>query len=336
MTYFPTHKRTSLGKPIHETLEEKHKRVNKEEQKLDKINSSLNLIRKDIEKEKVETEYLNPEIKNWVETEAVKELKERVKKWLSLKYPVHIIGPTGCGKTLLSLQIAKEFGRPVVWINGDESVTTTDLIGGYSQIETTSIRDKYIHNVYKDKDILKADWVDNPLTLACKYGYTLIYNEFSRSKPTANNILLSVFSEGILELPTQFGEERYVKVHPDFRAIFTSNPIEYAGIHRPQDALLDRMISIFMDHYDKETEKKIIMAQSKIKEKDADLIVDLIRKLRAKLPETEEIGLRPGIMLAQALEQSKNIDEAAIKQLLPDILNSKIRYMKDSNKKCKL
>ncbi len=335
MVFVPSHKRESIGKSIHETLAIKKKRL-KHEEKINKVDSSLNLIRKEIEKEKVESEYLNPEIKNWVETEAVKKLKERVKRWLFLKYPVHIIGPTGCGKTLLSLQVAKEFGRPVVWINGDESVTTTDLIGGYSQVETTSIRDKYIHNVYKDKDILKADWVDNPLTLACKYGYTLVYNEFSRSKPAANNVLLSVFSEGILELPTQFGEERYVKVHPDFRAIFTSNPIEYAGIHTPQDALLDRMISIFMNHYDKETEKKIIMAQSKIKEKDADLIVDSIRKLRAKLPETEEIGLRPGIMLAQVLEQSKNIDETTIKQLLPDILNSKIKYMRDSNKKWKL
>ena len=336
MVFIPVHKRESIGKSIHETLVMKKKRLKHEEEKINKVDSSLNLIRKEIEKEKVESEYLSPEIKNWVETEAVKELKERVKKWLFLKYPVHIIGPTGCGKTLLSLQIAKEFGRPVVWINGDESVTTTDLIGGYSQVETTSIRDKYIHNVYKDKDILKADWVGNPLTFACKYGYTLIYNEFSRSKPAANNVLLSIFSEGILELPTQFGEERYVKVHPDFRVIFTSNPIEYAGIHRPQDALLDRMISIFMDHYNKETEKKIIMAQSKIKEKDAEMIVELIRKLRAKLPETKEIGLRPGIMLAQALEQNKNINKATIKQLLPDILNSKIRYMKDSNKKWKL
>lgn len=333
MVFVPSHKRESIGKSIHETLTMKKKRLKHEEEKINKVDSSLNLIRKDIEKEKVEAEYLSPEIKNWVETKAVKELKERVRNWLILKYPVHIIGPTGCGKTLLSLQIAKEFGRPVVWINGDESVTTTDLIGGYSQIETTSIRDKYIHNVYKDKDIIKADWVDNPLTLACKYGYTLIYNEFSRSKPAANNVLLSIFSEGILELPTQFGEERYVKVHPEFRAIFTSNPVEYAGIHRPQDALLDRMISIFMNHYDKETERKIIMAQSKIKEKDAEIIVDLIRKLRAKLPENEEIGLRPGIMLAQALEQNGDINKAIIKQFLPDIISSKIKDMGDFNKK---
>ena len=47
-------------------------------------------------------------------------------------------------------------------------------------MEVSSMRDKYIHNVFKDKDVLKAEWVDNPLTLACKYGYTLIYNEFRR------------------------------------------------------------------------------------------------------------------------------------------------------------
>jgi len=336
MVFISSHKRESIGKSIHETLAMKKERLKHEEEKIDKADSSLNLIRKEIEKEKIESEYLNPEINNWVETESVKELKEKVKNWLFLKYPVHIIGPTGCGKTLLSLQIAKEFGRPVVWINGDESVTTTDLIGGYSQVETTSIRDKYVHNVFKDKEVLKADWLDNPLTLACKYGYTLIYNEFSRSKPAANNVLLSIFSEGILELPTQFGEERYVKVHPEFRAIFTSNPIEYAGIHKPQDALLDRMISIFMNHYDKETEKKIIMAQSKIKEKDAEMIVNLIRKLRTKLPETEEIGLRPGIMLAQVLEQNGNINKKIIKQFLPEVLSSKINGKKDFDNKMKI
>jgi len=336
MVYIPTHNRKAIGKSIHETLDKKKKKFKNKEQKLDEIDSSLNVIRKEIEKEKVESGYLTPEIKNWIETETVKGLKERVKKWLFLKYPVHIIGPTGCGKTLLSLQIAKEFGRPVVWINGDESVTTTDLIGGYSQLETNSVRDRYVHNVFKDKEILKADWVDNPLTLACKYGYTLIYNEFSRSKPAANNVLLSIFSEGILELPTQFGEERYVKVHPEFRAIFTSNPIEYAGIHRPQDALLDRMTTVFMDYYDKETEKKIIMAHSKIKEKEAKMIIDLIRKLRAKLPGTEKIGIRSGVMLAQALEQNKNINKITIKELLSDILSSKMKDVEDFNKKMKI
>src|SRR3989338_4727714 len=208
MVYFAQHKRKTIGKQVHETLGDKKNSKKEREERLKAIDSSLTEVRKELEKEKVESEYLVPEVKNWVETDAVKAIKARVKNWLSLKYPVHIIGPTGCGKTILALQAAKELGRPVVWINGDESVTTTDLIGGYSQVEVSTVRDKFIHNVYKDKDVLKADWVDNPLTLACKYGYTLLYNEFSRSKAAANNVLLSIFTEGILELPTQFGEER--------------------------------------------------------------------------------------------------------------------------------
>ncbi|MEK6876088.1 MAG: gas vesicle protein GvpN [Nanoarchaeota archaeon] len=336
MVYVATHQRKVFGTQIHETLAEKRKKAKDTEKKLYQIDSSLSEIRKELEKEKIESEYLVPEVKNWVETESVKAIKERVKNWISLKHPVHIIGPTGCGKTLLALQIAKELGRPAVWINGDELVTTTDLIGGYSQVEVDSIRDKYIHNVFKDKDVLKAEWVDNPLTLACKYGYTLIYNEFSRSKAVANNVLLSIFSEGILELPTQFGEERYVKVHPDFRAIFTSNSVEYAGIHRPQDALLDRMVGIYMDYYDKETEAKIIAAQAGIKEEHSLLIADALRTLREKSPQEDFIGTRAGVMVAQALKLADMYDKRSLKQLLADVITSKTKNVQHFNEKMKI
>src|SRR3989338_9955991 len=302
MVYFPVHNRKVLGGQVHETLEEKKNKVKDKEKTLQKIDDSLSDLKEGLKLEKVESEYLVPEVKNWVETEPVKAIKERIKNWLSLKLPVHIIGPTGCGKTTVALQVAKEMGRPVVWINGDESITTTDLIGGYSQVEVNSIRDKYIHNVFKDKDVLKAEWIDNPLTLACKYGYTLVYNEFSRSRAAANNVLLSIFAEGILELPTQFGEQRYVKVHPDFGVIFTSNSIEYAGIHRPQDALLDRLVGVYMDYHDRETEAKIIAKHSKINEKHAFSIVDMLRSIRQKLPEESCLGTRAGIMVASSLK----------------------------------
>src|SRR3989338_4032232 len=339
MVYFPEHKRRSAGIRIHETLETKKKKAGEREEKpekLAKIDDSMSRMRTEIEREKVETKHLVPEVKNWVETESVKSIKNRVKNWLSLKYPVHLIGPTGCGKTILALQVAKELGRPVVWINGDESITTTDLIGGYSQVEVSSIRDKYIHNVFKDKDILKAEWIDNPLTLACKYGYTLVYNEFSRSKAVANNVLLSIFSEGILEFPTQFGEERYVKVHPDFRAIFTSNSMEYAGVHRAQDALLDRMVGIYMDYYDRETEAKIIAAQSGIKEEHALLIADILRSLRNKFPQEDHIGTRAGVMVAQALKLVNKYDKQSIKQLLADVITSKTKNIQHFNEKMKI
>ena len=76
------------------------------------------------------------------------------------------------------------------------------------------------------------------------------------------------------------GEDPYLKVDPDFTAIFTSNPEEYAGVHRSQDALRDRMITMDLDHFDYDTELAITKTKSKLSKKDSKRIVDIVRGLR--------------------------------------------------------
>jgi len=324
MKYQPTHKRIVRGKRIHDTIEEKVSRLEQE----------MNVAELSIEQ--VEAEFLVPTIENFVETEQVRRLKDRVKLWIKAGYPPHIVGPTGCGKTTLAMQVGRELGRPAVWINGDEQMTTTDLIGGYSEMEAESVRDRFVHNVMLAKDRTKYTWVDNPLTLACKYGYTLVYNEFSRAKPEANNVLLSVLEEHILELPTFFGEERYVKVHPDFNVIFTSNSIEYAGVHKPQDALLDRMVDIYMDYYDFDTEVKIVQAHTGIPLHEAEKVVKVVRTLREKLPEPHKPGTRAEIMISQGLRAIDSFSMEDLEQIYMDVLATKIGSSKELLKKSDL
>jgi nitric oxide reductase NorQ protein len=329
------------GLRVHMTLEEK-KDVAKDYEK----ESAEFLMRtvERLEKEtfqmqklrSVKTKYLLPKVENFIETEEVKKIKEKVKLWLNAGYPVHIIGPTGCGKSTLALRAAEELGRPIVWVNGDETMTTADLVGGYSEIEAESLRDRYIHTVLKTRDVMRAGWVDNPLTVACKYGYTFIYNDFSRSRPEANNILLSVFQEGILELPKRFGEERYIKVDPKFRAILTSNSVDYVGVFRPQDALLDRTVGIYMDFYDFYTEVEIVKAHSGISQGEAEAIVDAIRRLREKLPDAEKPGTRACIMIAKRLAVGGGQIEELLEELCLDILATKSRGPTDWAAKQKL
>ena len=100
--------------------------------------------------------------------------------------------------------------------------------------------------------------MDNRLTVACREGLTLLYDEFTRSRPEANNALLSVLEEGVLVLPARDPEGRdYVPVHPNFVAIFTSNPVEYAGVHQAQDALFERIVTIDLESFDEATETAI-------------------------------------------------------------------------------
>jgi len=318
------HEREVRGKRIHDTMQEKLSRQERDENPVE------------LSIERVEAEFLVPTSENFVETDEVGKLKDRVKLWIKTGYPPHIVGPTGCGKTTLALQVAKELGMPVVWINGDEQMTTTNLIGGYSEMETESVRDRFIHTVLLAKDRTKFTWVDNPLTLACKYGYTLVYNEFSRAKPEANNVLLSVLEERILELPTFFGEERYIKVHPNFNVIFTSNSIEYAGVHRPQDALLDRMVDIYMDYYDFDTEVKIVQAHTGMPLPEAKKVVKVVRTIREEMPAPLKPGTRAEIMICQGLKAMDGYSQEDLEQIYMDVLATKIDDPKELLKKSDL
>ena len=328
MKYVETHPRMVRGEPVHHTQSERKKEQVLERKKQELRKKVGEKTYKLNETTVVEAKFLTPKSKNFVLTEAVKKYEDRAFLWLKAGYPVHLIGPTGCGKTALAIHIAEKLEKPVVWINGDEELTTHELIGGYSRIEMKSLRDKYIHNVYKSQDIIEPQWVNNPLALACQRGYTLIYNEFSRSKPEANNILLSVLEEGVLELPTKFGEERYVKVHPDFNLILTSNNIEYVGVHQPQDALLDRIAAIYMDYYDKATEIEIVKTHSKIADADVKKVVEVIRYLRKTLKGAEAPGTRPAIMIAQGIRIANGMSLDLFEQLCLDVIASKT---KDSN-----
>ena len=104
----------------------------------------------------------------------------------------------------------------------------------------------------------------------------------TRSRAEANNTLLSVLEEGVLDLPSGRGDKSFLSVNPEFRAIFTSNPTEYAGVHQAADALQDRMITIKLGHYDRETEIAITMAKSGIGKAQAERIVDVVRGVREK------------------------------------------------------
>jgi len=74
---------------------------------------------------------INPKPQDgFVESEYVKNITRRGLRYLKKGFPIHLSGPTGCGKTTLALHIAFLLGRPVVLINGDEEFTTSSLVGG--------------------------------------------------------------------------------------------------------------------------------------------------------------------------------------------------------------
>ena len=240
---------------------------------------------------------------DFVETKQIKDISQRALSYIKAGFPVHFRGISGSGKTTLAMHIAGKLQRPVVMVHGDEGFTTADLVGGEYGYRIKKVVDRFVSRVLKTEEDMVKRWVDNRLTVACKYGFTLIYDEFTRSRPEANNILLSILQEKMMDLPVgRGGEEPYLKVDPNFTAIFTSNPEEYAGVHRSQDALRDRMITMDLDYFDYETEVAITQAKSKLSKKNSETIVNIVRGLRESGKCEFAPTVRGCIMIAKTLK----------------------------------
>lgn len=273
---------------------------------------------------------------DFVETATVQELTKRAVAYMDARFPIHFRGPAGTGKTTLALHVAAQVGRPVMLVAGDNELSSSDLIGGKTGYHYRRLVDRYIHTVLKHEEDAVQQWQDQRLTTACREGFTLVYDEFTRSRPEANNVLLAVLEERLLALPDMNREQSYIKVHPEFRAIFTSNPQEYAGVHEAQDALSDRLVTLDLDYYDRETEIAITSARSSMPPEQTARVVDIVRDFRASGEYDQTPTLRACIMIARvaAMQGLKpSAKDPRFVSICLDVLGPKTAFTKQSRER---
>ena len=245
------------------------------------------------------TTVLNVSPDRFVSTPSVERVTQRASRYLESGYSVHLRGPAGVGKTTLALHLAHLREQPIFLMIGDDEFKTSDLIGNKSGYTRKKLVDNYIHTVLKVEDELKHNWIDSRLTLACKEGFTLIYDEFNRSRPEVNNVLLSVLEEKMLVLPPSQNQSEYIQVHPQFRVILTSNSEEWTGVHATQDALLDRVVTIGMGQPDISTEQNIVIQKTGINPLTAEVIIKLVRSVRQRVDKEDLGSLRSALMISK-------------------------------------
>ncbi|BAU42733.1 gas vesicle protein GvpN [Leptolyngbya sp. O-77] len=272
------------------------------------------------------TTVLRASPRRFVSTPAVERIATRALRYLQSGFSVHLRGPAGTGKTTLALHLADMIARPIMLLFGDDEFKTSDLIGNQAGYTRKKVVDNFIHSVVKVEDELRQNWVDARLTLACREGFTLVYDEFNRSRPEVNNVLLSALEEKLLVLPPSHSRTEYIRVHPQFRAIFTSNPEEYCGVHATQDALLDRLVTINMPEPDELTQQEIAVQKTGIDRESASIIVQLVRMFRTKTGAETSSGLRSCLILAKICQEHEIIatpENAEFRDICQDVLLSR-------------
>lgn len=273
----------------------------------------------------------------FIETAYFKDLTNRALLYIQAGYAVHFCGPAGTGKTALAMHIAELLGRPIVTLQGNDEYKPSDLVGGNSGMRRKKVLDNYVHSVWKAEESMDSVWYDGRIAHACRNGYTFLYDDFTRSRPETNNVLLSVLQEGNLDLSALQKGETKLTVHPDFSALFTSNPVEYAGVHVLQDALKDRFITIQIKSLDRESEVAIVAGRSGLPWREAARIVDIIQGIRGN--DVKKPSIRAAIMVAKILAtkgSKPTCENSLFYQVLMDVIGSEFFHENDEEGDLKL
>ncbi len=162
--------------------------------------------------------------------------------------PLYISGPAGSGKTSTVLQFCARLNTPVVTVMGRARLDRRELLGHYALVDGNTI------------------WVDGPATLAWRYGWVLLINEFSAAPAD-----LWVSCNDILEgspLDCDATGERIVP-HPLTRVIITDNTRGHADIEeglfgrQVQDrSVIDRFWHLRLEGLSEAEEAELLLAET--------------------------------------------------------------------------
>ena len=185
----------------------------------------------------------------------------------ALECGAHVLleGPPGTGKSTLLRAVADDAHVAFVLVEGNAELTPGRLVGHFDPAQVLS--QGYSPDVF----------VDGPLVEALRTGALLYVEEVNRVPEETLNVLLTVMSEGELNVP------RLGRVHAadGFRLVAAMNPFDAVGTARISSALYDRSCRLTMGYQTAADEARIVALRApEVDSSWRDRAVDLVRRTR--------------------------------------------------------
>lgn len=122
----------------------------------------------------------------------------------TVRMPMMLKGPTGCGKSRFVEYMAWKLGKPLITVACNEDMTASDLVGRFL-LDASGTR-----------------WQDGPLAVAARYGAICYLDEVVEARQDTT-VVIHPLTDNRRVLPLEKKGE-LIKAHADFQLVISYNP----------------------------------------------------------------------------------------------------------------
>jgi len=178
----------------------------------------------------------------------------------SVRMPVMLKGPTGCGKSRFVEHMAWKLKKPLITVACNEDMTASDLVGRYLL------------------DASGTKWHDGPLTVAARIGAICYLDEVVEARQDTT-VVIHPLTDHRRQLPLDKKGEM-VNCHPDFQLVISYNPGYQSLMKDLKQSTKQRFGAIDFDYPEAEVESEIIMHETKVEKGIAEKLVQIAHRAR--------------------------------------------------------
>ncbi len=178
----------------------------------------------------------------------------------SVRMPVMLKGPTGCGKSRFVEHMAWKLKKPLITVACNEDMTASDLVGRYLL------------------DASGTKWHDGPLTVAARIGAICYLDEVVEARQDTT-VVIHPLTDHRRQLPLDKKGEM-VNCHPDFQLVISYNPGYQSLMKDLKQSTKQRFGAIDFDYPEAEVESEIIMHETKVEKATAEKLVQIAHRAR--------------------------------------------------------
>lgn len=178
----------------------------------------------------------------------------------SVRMPMMLKGPTGCGKTRFVEYMAWKLKKPLITVACNEDMTASDLVGRYLL------------------DAKGTTWQDGPLAIAARYGAICYLDEVVEARQDTT-VVIHPLTDSRRALPLEKKDE-LIEAHADFQIVISYNPGYQSLMKDLKQSTKQRFGALDFNYPNHKIESEIVAHESGVSAEVAEKLVSIAERAR--------------------------------------------------------